>query len=273
MKTRLTLAVIASLLAAMFLFAACTAPAAPADAPADDSWEYIKSQGKLIVGLDDTFAPMGFRDEAGELIGFDIDMAKAAGKLMGVEIVFQPVDWDSKELELENKKIDCIWNGLSLTPTREEELNMSNAYLNNVIAIMSVDDVSVTKLEDLEGLTIGTQAASAALEAMQASDIYSVISGNVSEYPSYDDVIMDMQAGRIQVMVVDLVLGEYKNSKLDAPFTVSSVTFGDDLYAIGMRKGDDALTAKINETLKTLIENGTAAKISEEWFGRDIVIK
>ena len=95
----------------------------------------------------------------------------------------------------------------------------------------------------------------------------------MSEYPSYDDVIMDMQAGRIQVMVVDLVLGEYKNSKLDAPFTVSSVTFGDDLYAIGMRKGDDALTAKINETLKTLIENGTAAKISEEWFGRDIVIK
>lgn len=262
----ITVAAIVLTLLTALMCASCAKPAALTD------WAYIEDAGRLVVGLDDTFAPMGFRDEGGNLVGFDIDMANAAGELLGLEIVFQPVDWDAKEFELSEKKIDCIWNGLSITPARLKELNMSDAYLNNQIAIMTVDGVEITALDQLVGCSIGTQASSAALEVMQASDVYELIKDNVNEYPTYDDVIMDMQAGRIDVMVVDLVLGEYKNSKLSAPFSVSDISFGDDLYAVGMRKGDDELTAKINDAFKQLIANGTAAEISEKWFGRNIVI-
>ena len=104
----------------------------------DGSWAYIQSKGKLVVGLDATFAPMGFRDEAGEIVGFDIDLANAVAKELGVEVEFQPIDWDAKELELNGKKIDCIWNGMSATPERMEKMTLSDPYLNNTISIMSL---------------------------------------------------------------------------------------------------------------------------------------
>ena len=79
-------------------------------------WAYIEDKGELVIGLDDTFAPMGFRDEAGELVGFDIDLAGAVAEELGVAVKFQPIDWDAKEMELSSKRIDCIWNGMSATP-------------------------------------------------------------------------------------------------------------------------------------------------------------
>jgi len=232
-----------------------------------------KNSKKFIVGLDDTFAPMGFRDEAGELVGFDIDLATAVCEHLGWEVVFQPIDWDSKELELNSGKIDCIWNGMSITPERQESMSLSRAYLNNRLIIMCNDGIVVNSKSDLAELRIGTQVKSSALETMQSDPIWIEIASNVTAYPSYDDVIMDMQAGRIDVMVVDEVLGEYKNSKLDKKFTVASVDFGDDLYAIGFRKEDTELTKTIEEAIDALIANGTAAEISNKWFGKDIVIK
>ena len=78
-------------------------------------WAYIENNGELVVGLDDTFAPMGFRDENNELVGFDIDLANAVGEQLGVKITFRPIDWDAKEMELESKNVDCLWNGMSAT--------------------------------------------------------------------------------------------------------------------------------------------------------------
>ncbi len=104
----------------------------------DGSWAYIQEKGKLIVGLDATFAPMGFRDESGEIVGFDIDLANAVAKELGIEVEFQPIDWDAKEMELNGKKIDCIWNGMSATPERMEKMTLSDPYLNNTISIMSL---------------------------------------------------------------------------------------------------------------------------------------
>ena len=102
-------------------------------------WDYIKNKGKLIVGLDDTFAPMGFRDESNNLVGFDIDLAKAVGENLGVEIEFKPIDWDAKELELSSKNIDCIWNGMSATDERQQNMSLTKKYLNNKIIIMSLE--------------------------------------------------------------------------------------------------------------------------------------
>jgi polar amino acid transport system substrate-binding protein len=244
-----------------------------ANATADTSWDTIKEKGEFIIGLDDTFTPMGFRDENNELIGFDIDLANAVCEILGVKPVFQPIDWDAKELELSTKKIDCIWNGMSRTPEREESMTLTKNYLNNRIIIMSVAGKTIAAKEDLKNYKIGIQAKSAALEVLQADPIYAELADNVSEYPTYDEVIMDMDAGRIDVMIVDEVLGMYKNSKRDVSFEVSSVNFGDDFYVIGLRKGEEALRTEIEKAIDTLVENGKAVEISNKWFGKDILIK
>ncbi|HHW46134.1 MAG TPA: amino acid ABC transporter substrate-binding protein [Clostridiales bacterium] len=236
-------------------------------------WEYIKSKGTLVVGLDDTFAPMGFRDSEGNLVGFDIDLAKAVGEVLGINIQFQPIDWNAKEMELSSKRIDCIWNGMSATPERQQKLSLTKKYLNNRIVIMSFkDSVNIKSVDMLADVKIGTQADSAALETMQNHAAYDSFKDNITEYNTYDEAIMDMQAGRIDCIVVDEVLGEYKNTKLEQKMHLSDFNFGDDYYAIGCRKGETDLVEKLNDAIKTLIDNGKAADISNKWFGRNIVI-
>jgi len=257
------------------LTAACSkqptqAPAAPPVEATD--WEYIAQKGELIIGLDDSFPPMGFRDEANNLVGFDIDFAEAVCAELGLKPVFQPIEWSAKEMELDGKHIDCIWNGMSITPERMESMSLTRGYLNNRIIIMTVPGVTVTSKEDLITLNVGTQAKSAALEVCMEDPIYEELE-NFFEYATYEEVIMDMDTGRIQAMIVDEVLGMYKNSMRSVSFNVSSVDFGDDLYAVGMRKGDVELTQKIQQTIDGLIASGKAAEISNKWFGADIVIK
>ncbi len=258
--------------------AVSTGDTASTDASTDETvyagWDYIKNNGKIVVGLDDTFAPMGFRDEANNLVGFDIDLAKAVGEVLGVEIVFQPIDWNSKEMELSSKKIDCIWNGMSATAPRQESMSLTNKYLNNRIVVMTLkDDVKIASIEDLAKYKVGTQAGSAALDSVKANkEYYDANQDNITEYPTYDEAILDMETGRIDCIVVDEVLGEYKNSKRDQKLTLCEYNFGDDFYAIGCRKEDTGVSAKINEAIATLIENGKAAEISNNWFGKNIVI-
>lgn len=228
---------------------------------------------QLIIGLDDSFAPMGFRDEKNQLVGFDIDLAKAVCEYLGWEAVFQPIDWDAKEMELNTGNIDCIWNGMSETPERRESMSLSTPYLNNQIIVMTAEGVTVETKEDLAKYNIGIQIKSAALEAVEADDIYDTIKDNIILLDNYDQVIMDMDAGRIDVMIVDEVYGEYKNNQRDNKFGVSSINFGDDLYVIGFRKDDIDLTKEVEDAIAALIANGKAAEISIKWFGRDIVIK
>lgn len=227
---------------------------------------------KLIVGLDDTFAPMGFRDKNGELVGFDIDMAQAVGRQMGVEIVFQPIDWDEKQTELDSGNIDCIWNGMSRTTEREEMMTLSQNYLNNKISIMTVPDVVIDSKEQLADYKIGTQSTSSTMDALKADDIYELISGNIIGYGTFDECILDMQAGRIQIMIVDDVLGQYKNKELNLNFNVSSVNFGDDFYAIGFRKSDTLLCQKVEEALRQIIASGEGRAISEKWFEKNLLL-
>jgi len=236
-------------------------------------WDYIEEKGSIIVGLDDTFAPMGFRDADGNLVGFDIDLANEVGNVLGIGVTFQPISWDAKELELSSKRIDCIWNGMSATPERQESMSLTKKYLNNRIVIMTLNpDVVIETAADLANYVIGTQAESAALETMLDHEDAELYKYSIMEYPTYDEVIMDMQAGRMDCMVVDEVLGEYKNSNMEEEMIVCDFSFGDDFYAIGCRKGETDLTDKLNEAIQTLIDNGTAATISEKWFGTNIVV-
>lgn len=278
MKKKL-LVIAACLLLALSCLAGCSSNdkqssnAGQQNATEPTGWAYIEDKGELIVGLDDTFAPMGFRDESGELVGFDIDLAKAVGEKLGVKVTFQPIDWTAKDMELKSKRIDCIWNGMSATPERVEAYSLTKKYLNNKIVIMTMDpELKIASAEDLTGVTLATQGESAALETMQANEAWANIAENVEEYGTYDEAILAMQGGRVQAIVVDQVLGEYKNANMETKMTVCEFDFGDDFYAIGCRKGETDVADKINEAIQALIDDGTAAAISENWFGTNIVI-
>jgi polar amino acid transport system substrate-binding protein len=256
---------------ALIVAAFCAQHAAAAEIPG------LATPGKLVVGLDDTFAPMGFRDPAGELVGFDIDLGRAVGDELGVEIVFQPIDWSAKEMELASKNIDCIWNGMSRTPDREVTLTLSQDYLNNRLAIMTANDIDITALSQLANYEIGTQAGSSALEAVKKSAVYPALQDKLHEYATYDECILDMQAGRIQAMVVDEVLGNYKNNNLDSAFSFSKVDFGNDYYVIGFRRdadnaANDELCAAVEAAIKKIAASGEGETISKKWFGTNLLL-
>ena len=212
--------------------------------------EYVKDKGTLVVGLDDTFAPMGFRDKDDKLVGFDIDLARAVTKKMGVKVKFQPIDWSD----------------------RQKSMSLSNKYLKNRILIMSLDpNVKVNSADDLKNIKIGTQADSSALEAIKKSDKYKEFKNNISEYKTYDEAILDMKAGRIKAVAIDEVYAIYNNKNKDKLYE-SPFNLGADYYAVGFRKGDTKLTKEFNKAFKEVIDSGEAQKISEKWFGKNLVV-
>ena len=247
-------------------------------APAGEELAGLATPGKLVVGLDDTFAPMGFRDAANNLVGFDIDLARAVGEEMGLEIVFQPVEWSAKEMELAAKNVDCLWNGMSRTAEREFSMTLSQDYLNNRLVIMSNPGVKIEKLEDLANYQIGTQAASSSLEMVKKSSVYPLITDKLHEYATYDECILDMQAGRIDAMIVDEVLGQYKNNNLGSALKTAPVDFGDDYYVIGFRRSTDDNSANeqlckaVEKALQAVIASGKGEEISKKWFGANLML-
>lgn len=248
-------------------------------AAAGEALPGLGTQGRLVVGLDDTFAPMGFRDPANNLVGFDIDLANAVGEAMGLEIVFQPVEWSAKEMELAAKNIDCVWNGMSRTTEREASMTLTQDYLNNRLVIMTNKDVDVTSWDQLLELQVGTQAASSGLDVIKKSPIYAKIQDNLHEYATYDECILDMQAGRLQAMVVDEVLGQYKNNNLGAALNIASVDFGNDFYVIGFRRDKDdnsaneQLVKAVEAALKAVSDSGKGETISKKWFGANLLLE
>ena len=266
MKKKLTvLAMVFVLIFTMLALTGCGDKDKEADADAKET---------IIVGLDDTFAPMGFRDESGELVGFDIDLARAVAEELGMNVEFKPIDWKAKEAELSAGTVDCLWNGMSVTPDRIEGMALTYKYLNNKIVLMSLadSDLDVTSADQLKDLKIGTQAGSAALEMLQANEAYDSFKVNISEYDKYDTAIMDLKAGRVDVIAVDQVLGEYTNNNLGGEMKECTYSLGDDFYTIGCASDNTELRDKINDALKKLIDDGKATEISEKWFGKDIMV-
>ncbi|MFR5858834.1 MAG: amino acid ABC transporter substrate-binding protein [Clostridia bacterium] len=261
-----------ALLASLALMAGCgnnDAQDGDADADGQDA-----AKETLVVGLDDAFAPMGFRDEQGNLVGFDIDLATAVADELGMQAEFKPIDWNAKEMELKAGTIDCVWNGMSITPERQENMALTNKYLNNKIVLMALadSDIDVTSAKELADLKIGTQVDSSALQMLMANEAYESFKDNISEYETYDTAIMDLKAGRVDVIAVDQVLGEYTNNNLGGEMKECTYSLGDDYYVIGFEKSNTELRDKVNDAIKALIDNGKAAEISSKWFGKDIVV-
>ena len=258
------------------LLSACggNANQAPAgDKPAEGSAPAAANTtvpSKIVIGLDDNFPPMGFRDDKNELVGFDIDMAKAAAKHMGVEVEFKPIDWAAKESELKSKRVDMLWNGLTITEERKQNILFSNPYMENhqIIVVSAGSPIKVKT--DLNGKIVGVQDGSSAVPAIEAD----AISKSFKEMKKYGDnvtALMDLSTKRIDAVVVDEVVGRYYVAKKPTEYAVLEDNFGTEEYGVGMRKEDQALHDKLQAALVAMKADGTSAKIANQWFGKDII--
>jgi len=238
----------------------------------DKSLQYIKENGKLIVGLDDSFPPMGFRDANNEIVGFDIDLAQAVCEKLGVELVLQPIDWKAKEQELATRSIDCIWNGLSLTPKNQQNMTTTEPYMVNHITLVVKADSHVNKFEDMTGKSLAVQSGSAAEETLddEANKEFKESLGRINPFDEYVTALMDMESGNSDAVLMDSVVANYMINDLDKSYKVLDDTLLEDKYVIGFRKGDVALRDAVWNALKELKAEGKVAEISEKWFGFDI---
>jgi polar amino acid transport system substrate-binding protein len=230
------------------------------------------SDKKLVIGIDDKFAPMGFRDEKNEIVGFDIDYARAAGEKMGYEVIFQPIDWKAKESELNSGRIDLIWNGYTITDERKQKVLFTKPYLSNAQVVVTQAKSSISKLDDLAGKTVGLQALSSAADALSSSPVKSKIK-TISEFPDNVLALSDLKIGRIDAVVIDEIVIKYYMSKEKDTFKILSESLAPEQYGVGVKKGNEALLNELQKALDTMNTDGTAAKISEKWFGENKVLK
>lgn len=235
--------------------------------------DYYKENGATL-GFDNTFVPMGFQDENGNDVGFDIDMATEAMERLGIELKLQPINWDLKETELNNGNIDFIWNGYSIDEERQKKVQFSKPYLDNTQVIVVLSDSNIKTKADLAGVEVATQRESSAESAVAAeADVLATFkNGTMTLLDNYADALRDLESGRVGAVVGDAVLIRYYIDKMGAEkFYVLEEDFGKEQYGVGMRKSDTELVAEVNRVLDEMKADGTAAKISQKWFGENIV--
>ena len=270
MKAKYSLLIAA--LTAGVLLAACGKTEEPAPAVAEPA-PAATAAGSIVVGLDDNFPPMGFRDEKNELVGFDIDLAKEAAKRLGVAVTFKPIDWSAKEAELNGKRIDVLWNGLTITEERKANILFTKPYLENRQIIVVTEKSPIKTKAELKGKTIGVQDGSSAVDAVKKDEKAAKAIKEVKKFADNVTALMDLSAGRLDAIVVDEVVGRYYTSKKPGEYRVLEENFGTEDYGVGTRKDDTELMAKIQKAMNEMIADGTAAKISTTWFGKDILKK
>ncbi|CAH1191862.1 L-cystine-binding protein FliY [Paenibacillus auburnensis] len=229
------------------------------------------NDGKLVIGIDDKFAPMGFRDDNNEIVGFDIDYAKAAAEKMGKEVTFQPIDWSAKESELNSGRIDMIWNGYTITDERKEKVLFTKPYLENSQVVVVLADSELAKLDDLAGKEIGLQSLSSAADALEASPLKAKLAG-VSEFPDNVLALTDLKSKRLDGVVIDEVVAKYYMSKEQDTYKLLDESLAPEQYGIGIKKGNEALLTELQKALDELSSDGTAAEISTKWFGENKVL-
>lgn len=245
--------------------------------PKGDATQQIEQRGTVVVGLDETFVPMGFRAKDGQLTGFDIDLAKAVGKKINLRMVFQPIDWDMKETELRNHTIDLIWNGYTETAQRKQHVAFSLPYLVNQQVVAVTKKSGIHSIAQLKGQVVGAQTGSSAAQDIddQPKILKNRIKGNAPIlYDSYNDAFIDLRANRIQGLVLDSVFGEYTIAHSADPkaYRVLTSGFPSEEFAVGMRKQDTQLRRKINAALRATAADGTITRLAKKWFGDTAVV-
>ena len=238
----------------------------------ENSGEATLDYDKIIVGLDDTFAPMGFRDENGELTGVDVELANAVSEELGIPFEFQPIDWSMKATELNNGTVDLLWNGYTITDERKEVVSFTDPYLENRQIVVTMADSDINSIADLAGKTVAAQDMSSAVDAIEGKPEVKDTFAELVTFETNDQCLRDLEAGRSDAVVADEVLVKYYISQKGAEkYKILDEDFGEEEYGIGARKDDTALVEAINGAMDALKEDGTTKAIGEKWFGDDII--
>lgn len=222
--------------------------------------EYVKDKGTLVVGITN-FEPMDYKDESGEWIGFDAELATAFAEELGVDVEFAEIDWDNKILELDGKTIDCVWNGMTLTPEVTSSMDCSDAYLENAqVVVVPTDKADQYQDEDsLADLSFAAEAGSAGEEELEAREL------SVTPVTAQADALMEVAAGTSDAAVIDLLMAAAMigegTSYADLTYTVH---LNSEEYGVGFRKGSD-LAGELNDFFAKCYEDGTIKELAEKY--------
>ena len=222
--------------------------------------EYVKDKGTLVVGITN-FEPMDYKDESGEWVGFDADLARKFAESLGVEAEFVEIDWDNKIMELDGKTIDCVWNGMTLTPEVTSSMECTDAYLNNAQVVVVPKEVAdqYQDEESLADLNFAAEAGSAGEEELEAREL------NVTPVTAQADALMEVAAGTSDAAVIDLLMAAAMigdgTSYADLTYTVH---LNNEEYGVGFRKGSD-LTDELNDFFASCYEDGSIQSLAETY--------
>lgn len=233
--------------------------------------EYIMDNGKLVIGMT-LFAPMDYKDADGNLTGFEVEFGKAVCEKLGVEAEFVEIDWNAKETELSAKMIDCIWNGMTITSERAENMSISVPYMANKQVIITKAENAEKYAASLDGAKIVAESGSAGEELATTNDFFK--NGDFTAVGSQATALSDVKAGVADVAVVDYVLsiGSIGEGTDYSDFVIiEKEEFGSEEYGIAFRKGSD-MTEKVNAAIKELAADGTLTKIAEKYKLQDVLL-
>ncbi len=229
----------------------------------------------FTVGFDAEYPPYGYMDDNGEYTGFDLELAQAVCDLEGWKLVKKPINWDSKDMELNSGSIDCIWNGFTMNG-REDDYTFSVPYVDNSQVIVVAENSGISTLADLAGKIVGVQAASAALDLLQSEEeggqkALADTFGSLNEFADYNTAFTELQAGALDALAIDVGVAKYQLNSRGEGFMILDETLNTEQYAIGFRKGDQELCDIVNADLQKLTNDGTVAELAEKYEIADMV--
>lgn len=227
------------------------------------------SGGTFTVGFDQDFPPMGFVGDDGEYTGFDLDLAAEVAKRLGKEVVYQPIAWDAKDMELDSGTIDCIWNGFTMNG-REDAYTWSEPYMKNNQVFVVKADSGITSTADLVGKIVDVQTDSSAEAALNDNAELTGTFGQLITVADYNTAFMDLESGAVDAIAMDDTVASYQIEKREADFVVLDEAIAAEEYGIGFKKGNEQLRDQVQAALEEMAADGTLAEISTEWFGKDI---
>lgn len=233
----------------------------------------MKHSHTLVVGIDE-FAPFSFTDESGQVVGFDVDLARETAKHMGVELEFRMINWSDKEHEITSDNIDMIWNGLDIMDEYKKFMIFSKPYMDNrqIIMVKKDNPQEIHSVGDLEGKNVAAQAGSNA-EFLVKEDAYLKDSlKNFYTYPTIGESFAGLDTGDVDALIIDEIAARYEISKHPDMFETVEVTIGSGTeYGVGFRKNNTELRDKVQTAFDAIVRDGTAKKISEKWFQADLI--
>ena len=241
----------------------------------EDSKDKENSDKQFIVGFDAEYPPYGYKDDNGEYVGFDLDLAQEVCARNGWELVKQPIDWDSKDMELNSGSIDCIWNGFTITG-REDDYTWSKPYVDNSIVVVVKEGSGIEKKEDLAGKVIAVQADSSGLAALTDEEDneenlkLAASFSDLQQVADYNTAFMNLEAGAVDAIVVDIGVADYQLESRTG-FVMLDDKIRTEQYAVGFKLGNEELRDQVQSTLDEMVKDGTFDDIAKKWDLSDMV--